>query len=148
VGFFSYITSLADIFHDNRSFFVLYREFSLYGHLVFALKYEGINLLLLKKLFEKLTDKTILHIIKINAESQFTFRLWFLYEFLIQKKLQLPDADNKIRYTLLIEQWIDLPNLSLLATFISQNQGKLSDGKREKFFPQLNHDEVGKTEMT
>ncbi len=79
---------------------------SLYGHLVFAIKYEGVNLLLLKKLFEKLTDKTIFNIIKNNAESQFTLRLWFLYEFLIQKKLQLPDADNKIRYTRLIDDKI------------------------------------------
>ena len=32
---------------------------TLYGHLVFSLKYEGINLLFLKKLFEKIEEKVI-----------------------------------------------------------------------------------------
>ena len=43
---------------------------NLYGHLVFSLKYEGINLLLLKKLFEKTDEKVIENIVKNEPLGQ------------------------------------------------------------------------------
>lgn len=76
----------------------------LYSHLVFALKYEGINLLLLKKLFEHLPKKTIFDLIGSDVESQYTLRLWFLFEFLMQEKLPITDANNKIRYIPLVNE--------------------------------------------
>lgn len=76
---------------------------NLYGHLVFAMKYEGINLLLLKKLFEQLPEKKIIDLVNKDEEGRYTLRLWFLYEFLMQEKLPLPDANNKIRYVPLMD---------------------------------------------
>ncbi|MBK6574027.1 MAG: Fic family protein [Saprospiraceae bacterium] len=66
-------------------------EDSLYKHLIFALKYEGINLLLLKKLFEKLSEEETLALIKQEPTGQYSRRLWFLYEWLLKKQLDTED---------------------------------------------------------
>ena len=66
-------------------------EDSLYKHLIFALKYEGINLLLLKKLFEKLSEEETLALIKQEPTGQYSRRLWFLYEWLLNKQLSIKD---------------------------------------------------------
>ncbi len=64
---------------------------NLYAHLVFALKYEGVNLLLFKKLFEKLPSRDVEDWIMKEPQSQYSRRIWFLYEWLMQKSLQVPD---------------------------------------------------------
>ena len=64
---------------------------TLYGHLVFALKYEGINLLLFKRLFEQVEKSTIESWIKSEPLGQYSRRIWFLYEWLMQKHLDIPD---------------------------------------------------------
>jgi hypothetical protein len=64
---------------------------SLYGHVVFALKYEGINLLFFKKLFEQLPRTTVEEWIMREPLSQYSRRVWFLYEWLQQQLLAVPD---------------------------------------------------------
>jgi Fic family protein len=64
---------------------------SLYGHLVFCLKYEGLNLLFLKKLFERTEEKVIEDMIKNEPLGQYSRKIWFLYEWLMGKTLQVPD---------------------------------------------------------
>jgi Fic family protein len=80
---------------------------TLYDHLVFALKYEGINLLFFKKLFEKLPPKEIEQWNISEPLSQYSRKIWFLYEWLMQKKLSVPDlkggsyiqlVDTKLQY--------------------------------------------------
>jgi Fic family protein len=63
----------------------------LYAHLVLALKWEGINLLLFKKLYEKMTSATVESWITAAPQSQYSRRIWFLYEWLMQNELKLPD---------------------------------------------------------
>jgi Fic family protein len=79
-------------------------EDSLYGQLIFAFKYEGINLLFFKKLFEKIDSKEIVDLIKKEPSGQYSRKIWFLYEWLTSIKLQIPDADTKIKYTSLIDE--------------------------------------------
>jgi len=64
---------------------------TLYGHLVFSLKYEGINLLFLKKVFEKVEEGVIENIVKNEPLGQYSRKIWFLYEWLLSKPLQIPD---------------------------------------------------------
>ena len=80
---------------------------TLYGHLVFALKYEGVNLLFFKKLFEQLDKLIIEDWIKDEPLSQYVRKIWFLYEWLLQKTLNIPDLkdgnyvpflDEKLQY--------------------------------------------------
>ncbi len=67
---------------------------SLFKQLVFALKYEGINLLVLKKLFDILKAETISELIQIEPLSQYSRRIWFLYEWLLGNQLDIPDLDR------------------------------------------------------
>lgn len=64
---------------------------TLYGHLVFALKYEGLNLLFFKKLFDCIAETEIEHMILGEPLSQYSRRIWFLYEWLMDRKLEIPD---------------------------------------------------------
>ena len=79
-------------------------EDSLYSQLIFAFKYEGINLLLLKNLFEKLKESDILEMIQIEPSGQYSRKIWFLYEWLMNKTLEIPDADTKIKYAQLVDE--------------------------------------------
>jgi len=65
---------------------------SLEGHLVFALKYEGLDLTVLKRLFEATTPEAIENIVKSKPTSSYARRIWFLYEWLLGEELNLPDA--------------------------------------------------------
>ncbi|MEA2011933.1 MAG: Fic family protein [Verrucomicrobiota bacterium] len=88
-----------------RVFGVSYKpEDSLYKHLVFALKYEGVNLLVLKKLFQFLGQSKIIQLIQLEPTGQYSRRIWFLYEWLFDKKLALADAYRKIKYVELLDK--------------------------------------------
>ncbi len=80
---------------------------TLYNHLVFALKYEGVNLLFFKKLFDQLDQTTIEEWIKKEPLSIYTRKIWFLYEWLMLKLLSVDDlkegnyiplVDEKLQY--------------------------------------------------
>lgn len=67
---------------------------SLIGHLTFALKYEGVNLIVLKSLFLSLKDEQIIHIVLSHPTSSYSRRVWFLYEWLLETKLDIPNATH------------------------------------------------------
>ena len=84
-------------------------EDTLHKQLVFALKYEGVNLLVLKKLFHVVPKQEIENIIKSESIGQYTRRLWFLYEWLLEATLNLSDLksgnyvnvlDTKLQYAI------------------------------------------------
>ncbi|MBK7212993.1 MAG: Fic family protein [Bacteroidales bacterium] len=64
---------------------------SLYGQIVFALKYEGVNLLFFKKLFESMNSSEVENLICEETQSLYRRKIWFLYEWLMQKRLNFPD---------------------------------------------------------
>lgn len=64
---------------------------TLMGHLTFAFKHEGIELSLLKKLFEKINADELTEIIAMEPTGQYSRKAWFLYEWLLDKRLDLPD---------------------------------------------------------
>ncbi|HJV20001.1 MAG TPA: Fic family protein [Sediminibacterium sp.] len=66
-------------------------EDTLIGHLTFALKYEGVDLGILKKLFEKLEAAQISRLIAKEPTGQYSRKLWFLYEWLMDLQLDIPD---------------------------------------------------------
>lgn len=67
-------------------------EDSLHGHLVFALKYEGVNLSILKTLFENIDAEEIVAVIKLQPTGSYSRRIWFLYEWLQETELDLPNS--------------------------------------------------------
>ena len=79
-------------------------EESIYKQLVFALKYEGINLLVFKKVFEKLTTEGVLEILRIEPTGMYSRKIWFLYEWLMNEKLDIPDLTIKKAIPLIDEK--------------------------------------------
>ncbi len=82
---------------------------NLYHHLVFALKYEGINLIVLKYLFKKLDEPAITNLLQIEPTGQYSRKLWFLYEWLmgvllnienLSIKSYVPLLDEKLQYSI------------------------------------------------
>lgn len=64
---------------------------TLMGHLTFAFKYEGIELGLLKKLFEKIPAHELTELISMEPTGQYSRKTWFLYEWLMGSQLNLAD---------------------------------------------------------
>ena len=80
---------------------------SFYGHLVFALRYEGVDLAVLNCLFDKVNKTDLEDAIKQKPNSSYARRIWFLYEYLKDTELELPNltqgnfvdlVDTKIQY--------------------------------------------------
>ncbi|TVQ68349.1 MAG: Fic family protein [Balneolaceae bacterium] len=67
---------------------------SLFGHLVFALKYEGVDLFLFKKLFSVVARQDVEGIVTKNPTSSYARRIWFFFEWLSGKRLDLDDAKS------------------------------------------------------
>ncbi len=67
---------------------------TLEGHLTFALKYEGIDLAVLKRLFAELDPSAITRWVKAKPTSAYARRVWFLYEWLMGEQLDLPPLDR------------------------------------------------------
>ena len=65
---------------------------TLEGHLTFALKYEGIDLAVLKRLFVAIGPGAIEALVRERPTGGYARRVWFLYEWLTGSRLDLPDA--------------------------------------------------------
>ena len=78
-------------------------EDSLYHHLVFSMKYEGINLLFFKSMFKKVNEGEIIKLLSIEPTGQYSRKIWFLYEWLMDTMLDIPDLSFKNYVPLLDE---------------------------------------------
>ncbi|EJF52509.1 hypothetical protein SapgrDRAFT_0768 [Saprospira grandis DSM 2844] len=87
-----------------RVFSVRYQpEDDLWSQLVFALKYEGINLLFFKKLFETIAEKELLAFLALAPGGKYSRKIWFLYEWLMGQHLPLDDL-KRGNYCLLLDE--------------------------------------------
>src|SRR6202453_274919 len=64
------------------------------GHLTFALKNEGVDLGVLNALFRATGPAPIETMVRATPTGIYARRAWFLYEWLLGTKLDLPDADK------------------------------------------------------
>ncbi len=62
-----------------------------FEHLVFALKYDGVELLHLSRVFAVMDAQTLVAGIAAKPTSKYGRRLWFLYEWLTGARLPIPD---------------------------------------------------------
>ncbi|WP_244941544.1 Fic family protein [Bradyrhizobium yuanmingense] len=72
-------------------------EASLEGHLTFALKNEGVDLAVLKRLFLAIKEGDIAELVRQKPTGIYTRRIWFLYEWLLGRELKLSLTD-KVSY--------------------------------------------------
>lgn len=75
---------------------------NLVGHLTFALRYEGLDLAVLKTLFRQTGPEPITNMVRTSPTGAYARRLWFLYEWLLDTRLDLPDAVRGT-YTLVVD---------------------------------------------
>jgi hypothetical protein len=66
------------------------------GHLVFALKWEGVDLAVLFALFEALPAGEVAAFVNATPTGAFARRIWFLYEWLTERELDVK-APGKVR---------------------------------------------------
>ncbi len=98
--------------HDNWLMFSpKYKlEGSFFGHLVFALKYEGVNLGVLSALFKKLEPNILIAEIQLIPWGGYCRRIWFLYEWILDKRLDIPDIqDVKMSYVDVLDEKLQYP---------------------------------------
>lgn len=67
---------------------------TLEGHLTFALKNEGLDLAVLKRLFLTTGSAEVESIVRDKPTGSYARRIWFLYEWLTGKHLDLPDVQT------------------------------------------------------
>jgi len=77
---------------DNKEYYppVYAPEDTLAGHLEFAFKFEGVNLGLLAELFKVVSTDDLVTYIQSKPTGFNTRRVWFYYEFLTGKQLNIP----------------------------------------------------------
>lgn len=64
----------------------------LQGHLTFALKYEGLDLAVLDRLFRATDANAIEALVRAKPTGSYARRIWFLYEWLMGRRLELDAA--------------------------------------------------------
>ena len=64
------------------------------AHLNFAIRYEGVNLEILKSFFKNLEESEIIEEIKSKPSGGYCHKIWFLYEFLLDKTLPIPNVSS------------------------------------------------------
>ncbi len=67
-------------------------EDTLYGHLTFALKYEGIDLAVVNALFKTIETKELETIIRSEPTGIYSRKIWFLWEWLRDEQLDVENA--------------------------------------------------------
>ena len=75
---------------------------SLEGHLTFALKHEGLELAVLKRLFAATGPAPLADLVKGKPTGSYARRVWFLYKWLTGTRLDLPNADRGA-YALIVD---------------------------------------------
>lgn len=81
---------------------------TLEGHLTFALKYEGLDLAVLKRLFQVTGPAPIEALVRESRTGGYARRIWFLYEWLSGARIDLPDADAG-RYVPVVDPELQWP---------------------------------------
>jgi hypothetical protein len=69
------------------------------GQLSFALKWEGVDLGVMKRLFQQVGPGPVVELVRDQPTGRYARRIWFFYEWLLQARVDLPDASTAINYT-------------------------------------------------
>ena len=94
---------------------------SLAGHLTFALKHEGLDLAVLKRLFGACGPEPIEALVKATPTGAYARRIWFLYEWLTGRLLDLPNADRGA-YPLIVD-----PNRQYAAMAVTSSRHRVKN---------------------
>lgn len=83
---------------------------TLYAQLVFALKYEGVNLSVLSALFHFIAPQVLEEMIGPKPIASYSRRIWFLYEWITDKRLKIPDSQaTKVNFVDVLDPKLQYP---------------------------------------
>lgn len=85
------------------------------GHLTFALKYEGLDLAVLRRLFLAVKPGEIEALVRATPTGSYARRIWFLYEWLTGRQLKLP-ALTKGTYVPALDPKLQWPGAAVNST--------------------------------
>ncbi|MCF0043639.1 Fic family protein [Dyadobacter fanqingshengii] len=106
------IISLKHVRYETKHWRVLTTRHTppdtLLGHLTFAMKYEGIELGVLKALFQTVPAADITREVLKEPNGQYSRKIWFLYEWLMDHKLEIPDLTIS-NYVDLVDDTLQFP---------------------------------------
>lgn len=71
---------------------------ALYKHLVFSLKYEGVNLLVFSSLTKYFSEEELYELTSFEPTGQYSRRIWFLLEWIMEKEIPQKKALTKKSY--------------------------------------------------
>ncbi|SHF46035.1 Fic/DOC family protein [Salegentibacter echinorum] len=77
---------------------------ALYKHLVFSLKYEGVNLAVFSALTRYFSEEDLYELIDIEPTGRYSRRIWFLLEWIMEKKIPGKEALTKKSYVHAIDE--------------------------------------------
>jgi Fic family protein len=77
---------------------------ALYKHLVFSLKYEGVNLLVFSALTKYFSEEELYQLTNIEPTGQYSRRIWFLLEWIMEKEIPGKKALTKKSYVPAIDE--------------------------------------------
>ena len=75
---------------------------TLEGQIVFAMKWEGVDLGVLAALFKVIEPQEIVKLVRTTPTGSFARKTWFLYEWLTGRELDVPDP-GKVRLVTVID---------------------------------------------
>lgn len=88
--------------HIYPKSYALQNDNDLLTHLEFALKYDGVNLEIIKAMFSKIEKSQITNYIQQQPKGIYSRKIWYLYEFLSNDRLELKDC-QRIKYVDLLD---------------------------------------------
>ena len=88
--------------HIYPKSYALKNENDLLENLEFALKYDGINLEIIKAFFEKTEKSNIVKYIQTQPTGIYSRKIWYFYEFLMNDQLPLKDC-QRIKHVDLVD---------------------------------------------
>lgn len=89
--------------HIYPKTYALQNEQDIIENLEFGLKYDGLNLEIIKALFEKIDKEIVTNYVSRQPTGIYARKIWYLYEFMMNTKLNLKDS-QRIKYVDLLDQ--------------------------------------------
>lgn len=124
--------------HIYPKAYALKNEDDLLENLEFALKYDGINLEIIKAFFGKIEKNKIVNYIQRQPTGIYARKIWYLYEFLMNDQLPLKNC-QKIKYVDLFDSKIYFTSLGVKSSRHAINNNSLGNNK---FCPLVRRTEV------
>lgn len=114
--------------HIYPKSYALQNENDLLANLEFALKYDGVNLEIIKALFENINKTDVINHIKQQPIGIYSRKIWYLYEYLMETTLALEDC-QRVKYVDLLDSKVYFTSKAIKSSRHAINNNLLGNNK-------------------